>query len=69
MVVCLALYLHPLLLFDPATVACVVQGWNTWCTDDACGLLDYCNEQEVRLEGSVTMIPLLLSVVLPSHQD
>jgi hypothetical protein len=19
-------------------------GWNTWCTDDACGLIDLCNE-------------------------
>lgn len=23
-------------------------GWSTWCTDDFCGLLDYCNEEEVR---------------------
>jgi hypothetical protein len=20
------------------------QGWNTWCTDDACGAIDLCNE-------------------------
>lgn len=23
-------------------------GWATWCTDDFCGLLDWCSEQEVR---------------------
>jgi alpha-galactosidase len=25
------------------------RGWATWCTDDiTCGLLDYCNEQEIQ---------------------
>ena len=24
------------------------RGWSTWCTDDICGLLDFCNEAEVR---------------------
>eukprot|EP01147_Barroeca_monosierra_P006997 gene6997-7629_t len=23
-------------------------GWNTWCTDDLCGAIDYCAEQEIR---------------------
>jgi len=23
-------------------------GWNTWCTDDACGALDICTEKEVK---------------------
>jgi len=23
------------------------RGWSTWCTDDVCGLLDFCNETEV----------------------
>jgi alpha-galactosidase len=24
-------------------------GWSSWCTDDiTCGILDYCNEQEVK---------------------
>jgi len=23
-------------------------GWNTWCTDDACGALDYCNEWLIK---------------------
>lgn len=23
-------------------------GWNTWCTDDACGLVDKCTESEIR---------------------
>jgi alpha-galactosidase len=22
-------------------------GWNTWCTDDACGLIDKCTEAEI----------------------
>jgi alpha-galactosidase len=25
-----------------------VMGWNTWCTDDFCGLVDICTEQEIR---------------------
>lgn len=24
------------------------RGWATWCTDDICGLLDFCNEAEVQ---------------------
>jgi hypothetical protein len=24
------------------------RGWTTWCTDDVCGLLDFCNEAEVK---------------------
>ena len=23
-------------------------GWNTWCTDDLCGLIDHCTETEVK---------------------
>eukprot|EP00762_Andalucia_godoyi_P008289 ANDGO_02976.mRNA.1 Alpha-galactosidase 2 len=23
-------------------------GWNTWCTDDVCGLLDFCRESEIH---------------------
>lgn len=23
-------------------------GWNTWCTDDICGLIDRCTEAEVN---------------------
>ena len=23
-------------------------GWSTWCTDDACGLLDICTEREIK---------------------
>jgi hypothetical protein len=23
-------------------------GWATWCTDDYCGLLDYCFEEEIH---------------------
>jgi len=23
-------------------------GWNTWCTQDICGLLDYCNEKLIK---------------------
>jgi hypothetical protein len=23
-------------------------GWTTWCTDDLCGLIDFCNEAEVH---------------------
>jgi alpha-galactosidase len=23
-------------------------GWSTWCTDDYCGLLDFCNEEEIH---------------------
>ena len=26
----------------------LTQGWNTWCTDDACGLLDKCSDALVR---------------------
>ncbi len=26
----------------------MTQGWNTWCTDDACGLLDKCSDALVR---------------------
>eukprot|EP00045_Choanoeca_perplexa_P006845 m.59304 g.59304 ORF g.59304 m.59304 type:complete len:410 (-) comp13816_c0_seq3:32-1261(-) len=25
-----------------------VMGWNTWCTDDACGLRDICTETEIK---------------------
>jgi hypothetical protein len=24
------------------------RGWTTWCTEDVCGLLDYCTESEIR---------------------
>ena len=24
------------------------RGWATWCTDDFCGLLDFCNEVEIQ---------------------
>lgn len=24
------------------------RGWSTWCTDDLCGLLDLCFEQEIH---------------------
>ena len=24
------------------------RGWASWCTDDICGLLDFCEESEVR---------------------
>jgi len=24
------------------------RGWATWCTDDVCGLLDFCNEAEIH---------------------
>jgi hypothetical protein len=45
--------------YDNGVGARPPMGWNTWCTDDACGARDYCTEQEVR---SVAEVDVLLNL-------
>jgi hypothetical protein len=30
-------------------------GWNTWCTQDLCGLLDRCTEKEVHFRNKIKL--------------
>eukprot|EP00013_Stygamoeba_regulata_P027356 CAMPEP_0177647550 /NCGR_PEP_ID=MMETSP0447-20121125/10358_1 /TAXON_ID=0 /ORGANISM="Stygamoeba regulata, Strain BSH-02190019" /LENGTH=408 /DNA_ID=CAMNT_0019150139 /DNA_START=75 /DNA_END=1301 /DNA_ORIENTATION=+ len=34
--------------YDNGVGALPPMGWNSWCTDDACGARDYCTDREVR---------------------
>lgn len=47
--------------------------WATWCTDDLCGLLDFCNETEVMSVAdalvSTGMKDLGYNLVLVSYRE
>ena len=34
--------------YDNGLASSPPMGWNTWCTDDLCGLIDHCTEKEVK---------------------
>ncbi len=34
----------PVLSYNNGVGEFPIRGWNSWCTDDACGALDYCTE-------------------------
>lgn len=38
----------PVGAYDNGVASSPPMGWNTWCTDDLCGLIDHCTETEVK---------------------
>ncbi len=42
-----------------AIAAMPPRGWSTWCTDDLCGLLDFCYEEEIREIADALVAPPL----------